>query len=221
MCLSTIMGQLIEFLGLEKQEANYFRTLALYNQSQNPDEKELYFEQLVQLNEVAKKEHGEDYTEYYSHWYHSAVRSLLDCVDWRDDFGKLGNQLIPPLSKKEAEGSVELLQEMELIVQNDKGFWKPTDKAITSGAPSKQLNPDIKKYQLQTLEQAKLALMNNNVENYKSATLTMSAAKAAMQQIIKRTEQFRKEVFAIIGNDVRDPENVYQLNIQMVKQSRD
>lgn len=213
------ISQFVKLLELDKEEANYFRILVLYNQSCDPDEKELYFDQLVQLNVVSKRELNDEYAEYYSHWYHSALRSLLDCVNWKIGDAGLATMLIPPITAKEAEASIALLLKTGLIAENSDGYLKPTDAAISSGAPSKVLDPYVKKYQLQTLEQAKLALMNDNPENYKSATLTMSTSKEAMQQILKRAEQFRKEVIAIVKNDEVSPENVYQLNIQLVKQS--
>lgn len=216
---SEFIKRFIILLELKEAEAQYFRVLVLYNQSTDVLEKELYFDQLVQMNHTPKVELGEEYSLYYSKWYHSAVRAILDIHDFSSGYSKLAETLNPEITADQAKESISLLRKLKLIKKNKEGFYKPTDKAISSGGNS-PFNPYIKKYQLQCLDQAKLAVMNDNPDFYKTATLTLSISDEGFKRIVKRTEQYRKELFAIVNKDEKAAEKVYHINIQMMAQSK-
>ncbi len=209
----------IILLELKEPEAQYFRVLVMYNQSTDVLEKELYFDQLIQMNHTPRVELGDEYSQFYSKWYHGAIRALLDICDFSSGYSKLSEKLNPTITPQEAKESITLLKKLKLIEKNSDGYYKPTDKAISSGGNS-PFNPYIKKYQLQCLDQAKLAVMNDNPDFYKTATLTLSISDDGFKRIVKRTEQYRKELFAIVNKDEKNAERVYHVNIQMLAQSR-
>ncbi len=218
---SLYVNRFVELLELSSLEEKYFRILVPYDQTQNPADKELYFEQLIQQNQIPKRILGENYTLYYSAWYHSTIRSLLDFFNFNNNYSELASFLTPVISTSQAKKSISLLKEMGLISLDNLGFYRPTDSAVSSGGATPKKNLYTTKYQLECLEQAKLALLNNDPDNYKAATLTMSASKSAMQKIVQRAEQFRKEVFAIVESDEEEMDRVYQLQIQMYGQTKE
>lgn len=205
-------------LELSAEEAIYFRVLVLYNQSSEVQEKELYFEQLVQMNNTPKRKLGEELFEYYNHWYYSSVRALLDIYDFKSNYKQLAEKLKPQITVNQAKESISLLKKLGMIEKNRDGYFKPAEKAITTG--EKVDHHQVKKYQLQCLDQAKLAVMDSDASSYKSSTLTISISEKGLERIAKRTEQYRKEVFAIVNKDEDRADRVYQVNIQLIAQTQ-
>lgn len=205
-------------LELKAEEARYFRILVLYNQSTEVQEKELYFEQLVQMNNTPKRKLGEESFEYYNHWYYSSVRAVLDVYDFKSNYKQLSLKLKPAITIIQAKESIALLKKLGLIEKNREGYFKPTQKALTTG--EKVDHHQVKKYQLQCLDQAKLAVMDNDPSSYKSSTLTVSVSEKGFERIAKRTEQYRKELFAIVNKDEDTADRVYQVNIQLIAQTQ-
>lgn len=215
---SEFINRLVSLLELNEAESAYFRILVLYNQSTDIQEKELYFEQLVQMNNTPKKELGEESYEYYNRWYYSSIRALLDIFDFKSNYVQLCKKLRPHITVTEAKEAIGLLSRLALIEKNEEGYWKPTTNAITSG--TRIGHHAVKKYQLQCLDQAKLAVLDDDPSAFRSSTLTLSISEEGFQRILKRTEQYRKELFAIVNQDESPAEKVYQVNIQLVSQSK-
>lgn len=205
-------------LELNAEEAVYFRVLVLYNQSTEVQEKELYFEQLVQMNNTPKRELGEELFEFYNHWYYSSIRALLDIYDFKSNYKQLAEKLKPQITVNQAKESISLLRKLGMIDKNKDGYFKPVEKSITTG--EKIDHHQVKKYQLQCLDQAKMAVMDNDPSSYKSSTLTLSISQKGFERILKRTEQYRKEVFAIVNKDEDIADRVYQVNVQLIAQTQ-
>ena len=207
----------VQLLELNQPEAAYFRVLVMYNQSTDLQEKELYFDQLVQMNNTPKRKLGEEHFEYYNHWYYSSIRALLDIYDFTDDYAALAQKLRPTIKTAQAKDAIALLDRLGLIVRNDDGFWRPTQKALTTGA--KVNHHQVMQYQLQCMEQARMALLDADVARYRSSTLTVSVSDEGLARIMKRTEQYRKELFAIVNKDEQKANRVYQINVQLIAQT--
>ena len=86
---------LIKVFSLGSVEAKFFRALVNYNQASCTDEKEYYFDQIVQLNRTPYTLVNRDEYEYYKKWYHSTIRSLLAIIDFKDDCKSLAARLSP------------------------------------------------------------------------------------------------------------------------------
>lgn len=130
---STFVNRFINVLGLNKEQALFFRCLVDFNQAINPEDRERHFDQLVSLNRTPVKKIDKQTFIYYNEWYHGVVRALLAVFDFKDNYAVLARKLYPPLTEKQAKDSISLLLELKLIKKNEAGFYKPTDKSITTG----------------------------------------------------------------------------------------
>ena len=74
----TFIDRFIRLLDFNKEEAQFFRVLAQFNQTDNIDEREYLFEQLISLNRTPKKLLNPKTFIFYKEWYHSAIRAILD-----------------------------------------------------------------------------------------------------------------------------------------------
>jgi uncharacterized protein (TIGR02147 family) len=213
------MELLIGLLGLNPEEANYFRFLVQYNQTEIPAEKDFFYSRLIELEKTPKKYVDVKlYRTYYENWYHSAIRALLDVVDCRDDYNGIGKKLIPSINARKVENSIRLLYNLGMIGRNENGFWKPTQKIISARIESK--TDLLKQYQIENLEIAKHAIRAAKDPTSFFSTKTLSISPAAYSKVMERMEEFKREVSSIINMDDKPAEFVYQMNIQLYPASR-
>jgi uncharacterized protein (TIGR02147 family) len=208
----------IKIMQLDKEEANFFRLLVLFNQAETPDERELYFDQLISLNRTPTKPIGKDLYTYYSNWHNSVIRALLNSFDFKDDYTDLAKRVFPKISAREAKQSVDLLLKLNLIAKDTKGFLKPTEKSIVA---SPELAQElIKNYHLSSLELAKLAIVQNKTRPQAVSTNTISISEEGYRRLEKKISQFRSEIRSLVNKDEKQADRVYQLNILLFPNSR-
>jgi uncharacterized protein (TIGR02147 family) len=214
----TYIDRFIGLLELAPNEAKYFRALVNYNQADNPQEKEFYFNQVIQLNSAPHRVLDLKAYEFYKEWHHSALRALLDFVDFKDDYRDIAFRLFPPITPKQARSSFELLKRLGLIARNDMGFWKPTDKIISTG----EFNNDaiIQQFQLKCLEHARSVIAHGIDQAHRNITVTLSLSDDAFRQVSERVQQFKSEIRTIAQKDPKKANRIYHINLNMFPMSR-
>lgn len=215
---STFVDRFINLLELKSDEAKYFRALVNYNQTKSPQEKEFFFDQLVRLNSTPNKTVDRNAYLFYKEWYHSAIRALLDIFDFKDDYKALASHVFPIITLKQARDSVTLLKRLELISQNRKGYWKPTDKVIVTGDFIKDAM--VKQFQMKCLEHARSVLANGSNQAHRNITLTISLSDKAYQRMTDRLQQMKSEIRSIIHKDEDPASRVYHLNVNLFPMSQ-
>lgn len=213
--LTTVfIDRFIELLELNEDEIDFFRSLVLYNQSTDVNEKEFYFENLLRKASTPQRQLSEEEYTYYTEWHHSAVRALLEIYEFNGDYKALGKKLVPNITAEEAKESVKLLKELKLIQKDDNGTLRPSDRAIST---SKEIQSRlIHKYHLKALDQCKMAIMSENKDAYKISTHTLSVSENGFQKILKRSSEYNNEIIAIVNQDEAPAEKLYQVTLQLV-----
>jgi uncharacterized protein (TIGR02147 family) len=214
----TFVERFIKVFELNKDEAKFFRVIVNFNQADNSEEKELFFEQLIALNRTPKTIIDEDTYNFFSNWRHSVVRAVLDVLDIKDDYKSLAAVVIPPISPKEACESIKLLQKLKLISRDKNGFWKPSDKSITTNEYVE--DEMIRQYQTQCLELAKTALLKKHKLPQNITTNTISISFDGYKRIQKKLEKFMAEIRSLVHKDTLQSDCVYQMNIQLFPAAR-
>jgi uncharacterized protein (TIGR02147 family) len=214
----TITERFIQTLEFDEEEAIYFRVLVQFNQSMLDRERDLLFDQLISLNRTPKRFVDKKAYAYYSKWYHSAIFTVLDLFDFKANYKELAGKLYPSITPTQARASVALLKKLKLIKQDDRGCWRGTDKAITTGEYVQ--DELVKQYQLQCLELAKSALLMNTVRSQNISTMTLSTSKTIHNQIEKKLQKFKSEIRSMVHKDSEPADRVYQLNLQFFPQSK-
>ena len=202
-----------------KDETQYFRALVAFNQATIPDEREMHFHHLISLNHSPRRILDAEMLSLYSEWHHSVIRAILDVFNYGNNYAALAKTISPPVTPKKARESIKLLSSLGLIKRNEKGFWKPTDKSIST--PPHVQNELIIQYQLTLLEFAKQSLLKNRSQSQNIATNTISISDGAFITLRERLEKFRSEARSIIAKDDKPATKVYQLNIQLFPASRE
>lgn len=207
----------LRVLDLDSDESKYFRVMVKFNQAENMNERELYFRQLIASNKTQKQIVDLNTYEFYRKWYHVAIRTLLDTFDFSDNYIELSKKLIPQITVSQTKESIKLLGSLGLISKNEKGFYKPIQKALAT----KEFVKDelIKQYQLQCIELAGKALVSSDKNPKEIYTNTISISPACLKQIQEELTKFKSVVCTLVNNDENPADQVYQLNIQLFANS--
>jgi uncharacterized protein (TIGR02147 family) len=211
---------LIRIFNLSKEEAQFFRVLVNFNQAvDDPEERELFFEQVIALNRTPKRITGSKEFAYYKEWYNSIVRAVLNIVDFKKNgnYLKFARKIFPPITEAQARSSVNLLLELGLIKENDHGFLKPTEKVITTGAYAK--DEVIKQHQLKSLDIAREAILKNRKQSQRVITKTVSVSEEGYNRVLKNIEKCSSEINSIVHKDEAPADRVYQLDIVLFPHS--
>jgi uncharacterized protein (TIGR02147 family) len=215
---NVFIDRFIKIFELNKDEAQFFRVLVLFNQAENVEERELYFDQLISLNRTPKRVIENNVYSFYKNWYNSVIRAMLDIYDFKDNYHDLAKKVFPEISVKQAKEAITLLQKLNLIAKNKDGFFKPTDKSIAT--PDYVKNELIKQYQLSIFEMVKQSLVKTVSSPQTVSTNVISISDIAYKRIEKKIEKFRSEIRSLVHKDEKPAERVYQLNIALIPNSK-
>ncbi len=208
----------INVLRLNKDESLYFRALVKFNQAESPDERELYFDQLISLNKTPYAMIDKKKFEYFKNWHNGTIRALLNIVDFKNDYTALAKSVLPPITKKQAIESVKLLKSLHLVSTDAKGFLRPTDQIIKT--PDYLKDEIIKRYQAHSLELGRLRLLKNTNIPQSITTNIISISDRGYNRIEKRIQKFRSEIRALVHKDEGRISKVYHFDILLFPNSK-
>jgi uncharacterized protein (TIGR02147 family) len=200
-------------LDLKGKESLYFEQLVLFNQATSLKQKNKYFENLIDIQNLQKSHKiEENQHDYYSEWFHAAIRELVVCRDFKDDFRTLGRMLKPEITEKQARESVELLIRL--------GFLKHENGKYIQSAPVITSSPDIKSHQILNYQVSMLKLALEAFDRFgpndltSNSSTTFRISKDTYELFKVKNREHRKELLNIASQD-QDADLVYQLNMNM------
>lgn len=206
-----------EVFKLNKAETGYFELLVSYNQAKSHEEKKHYFDKIASLKRTSSMVVDTDQYEFYEKWYYSAIREVIGIQPFKEEYGRLGKSLIPPISAGEAKRSVDLLEKLGFIEKDAGGAFVRKDSTITTGEIWKSVA--ITHFQLQALDLAKQAMDRFAKSERDMSTLTLSCSAETFAAIRERMKSWRQELAELVKNDPR-PDGVFQINFQAFPLSR-
>lgn len=209
-------------LGLNSIQTQYFDTLVKCNQCREISERNLYFNLLNTIKTQGRTTHPaqrlrQDQFQFYSKWYHSAIRSLIEMAGFKDDFKRLAAALSPRITAREAEASVHLLEKLELIGKNEEGVYQATRKTLTTGKNTSHIL--IPAYHKATIELSATALEKVPVDERDMSNLTLGISAQTFKDFTERLRQFRREILAQAEKD-EAADRVYHLNLHLYPLSK-
>jgi uncharacterized protein (TIGR02147 family) len=196
-----------------KEEAEYFENIVAFALAKNDEERSYYYEQALQSKSgTATPTHllRKDQYEYYSKWYHSAVRALIDLHPFKDDFLHLSQTLSPPITKAQAKKSVELLERLGLIAKGEDGVYHLTETRIKAGEDISQTAKN--RFHFECTELAKQSIMDHSPETHNINSLTLGISERTYEIICKEAKQFKDKVIEL-ANSESNADRVYQYQL--------
>lgn len=206
------VSAIAEVLKFNPKEAEYFKTLVEFSKSKNHVGTKLLFEKLLAIKNISLKKLEPNQYDYYRHWYHTAIYSLLDFYEFRGDYTALAAEVYPPITVRQARETISLLEKLRLIRKENDGRYVQSEKLISTGQTWHSVA--IQTFQEETLKLAINSLLSQPKNVRDISTLTISLSKPEMEAIRELTEQYRKSIIKVI-NESGPGDSVYQLNMQL------
>ena len=201
---------------LKRAETEYFELLVRFDQAKNHDQKKYYFEKILASKKSKIKVTDTQHYEFYSRWYYTAVREVLNCCKFAGNYNELAKRVSPAITPAEAKKAVALLEKMGFIKKCDRGFYQLVDDIITTGYEAKSLA--INNFLISTNELARQAIDRYPHEQRSMSTLTFSCSAEGYAQIDERLKRFRREILEIVRTD-KDTDRVYHINFHVFPMS--
>jgi uncharacterized protein (TIGR02147 family) len=213
-----VVSQLTVLMRFTVNEGRYFEALVQFNQAKTIDERNSWYREMesVRKNSQVRIISSDQY-EFYSVWYHSSIRSIIDMFPDFKDYETLAGLLSPPITASEAKKSVALLERLELIFKDAEGIYRVRDKTITTGVYEKTLA--IANFQRETMKLAQESLDRVQKTERDISTMTIGISKNALEKIQVLLQETRRKIAEIASADV-DSDRVFQLNMQLFPLSK-
>lgn len=202
-----------DLVGLEGNQAEYFRHLVLHAKSKTAREAQACFERLQELRRIAPLPLADAQESYWDKWIHIALRSLLTCGNFRDDWAAMGELLHPRQGAKAVKAAMKTLETLGMVVKDEGGFWR-TAEPFVKNAPGTQARA-LRNFHRQSLLLAVDALegLEPTERNISSVTVTVDEAEYA--ELVAMLADLRSRALTRSAK-VERPTRVVQLGLQLV-----
>lgn len=210
---ATMLARFIDVMGLKGNEAKYFEAMVNFDQGKTAEVRDQAFDVMMKLNKNPQAIVDPDGYEFFGNWYNSAVYAILEVMDVADDVSELAAKIFPPVSEKKLQASLALMQKMNLVRRNERGFWKPTKESLATVQQCK--SQMVLQFQKQCLELSKQALESEGKESRDMTTFTFSVSAKARKKVENAAEKFKDVVRKIVAADCDAPTEVEHINLHV------
>jgi uncharacterized protein (TIGR02147 family) len=204
--------RLSDFLGLNKNEAQYFLNVVLYNQAKNHDDKKRYFKKMISFKDSAVHTVDAEHFEFYDKWYYTAIREILSFYPFKQNYDRLANMLMPTITIAQARHAIDLLNRLGLIVYDASGNYIPSSSLISTGYEAQSLC--INNFVVHSLDLAKSAIDRFDRHERNLSWVSLSLSQESYATVIEELRDFRRRMMNIAIHD-ENPDRAYLINIQV------
>lgn len=199
-------------LNLNKQEQDFFRNLVFCNQAETHEDKNFYYQRLVQSKKFSQlKPIERRQYEYYSTWYHPVVRELVVSKEFDGTAEWISKRLSPSVTPAQISKSIELLEALGFIQKAGQNRWRQASTIISTGPEIESVV--IHNYHKSLLDLSKEVMDRLPTKYCDVSALTLGVKKERLSELRAKVRDFRQEVLKMVSDD-SEPEEVIQLNIQ-------
>jgi uncharacterized protein (TIGR02147 family) len=205
------------FLTLTTPETDYFILLVQFNQAKTELERLHFYEKLIHFKQKPQNEnHFLTIREYgyMANWQNLVIRELLPLLS---AFGnrsaaeraELAAKLRIPITDKQIDSAIALLESLRFIRKDDSGNYRKTDTTIRAETRS----PAAYKMLCQFTDLGKEVINTSEVQDrlFKVAILSMNKENRAI--VDKKLDSVCQEIVEIAGADDESADRLYGMNI--------
>ena len=183
----------IRGLRLAKLEADYFRNLVLYQESEDAEAKAAHLRELARLRSRWGKEEKNiehDRLEFLRGWHHWVIRELVLLEDFSPDPEWIAKRLRHKITPKEAKESLAVLERLEFIQIKD-GKYIQSEPLSTVGDEVSSLI--LWNLYCQFFQFAIQSILNDKREDREFGGVTLAISKSRLPEIKALIREFRLE----------------------------
>jgi uncharacterized protein (TIGR02147 family) len=200
----------IALIKMRKREASYFRHMVLYNQASNYELKKEHFQAMASFSKSTITTVDSKHYALYDRWYHQVIRALLEFYPVKENFEQLAQMLVPEITPRQAQKSIELLHELGFVQKDSDGCWRPLNTIISTGYETEPML--FSALHASSLQLAGDALTRFSRDERNLSNMTLGVSKKTAGLIQDEIRNFRKKILSLVEQD--PAEIVYQMSIQ-------
>lgn len=217
---NSALPKFIKALGLKNDAAEYFEALVFFNNASLSVDKQYYFEKMTQFRKFREiRQVEKDSYEFYSHWFYSAVRELINLEQFCEDPTWIAKQLHPEISEHQASEALKLLERLGFVVREaSSGKLVQSTSLISTGAEVQSIS--VAKFHREMMSLAEKSIDETPSEERNLSGVTIGVDQSQLESLREKIFQFRQELLSEIKN-AETVDRVYQLNIQFFPLSKE
>lgn len=202
-----------DLVGLSGNQAEYFRHLVLLAKSKTAREAQALFERLQELRRIAPVPLDDAQESYWDSWLHIALRSLLSCGDFKDEWERMGKLLVPRQRARRVREAMRVLERLGMISKDQGGFWRLATPFVRD-RPGTQARA-LRNYHRQSLLLALDSLEGLPASRRNISSVSVAVDDEAYDDLVAMIEDLRARVLARSAKTER-PRRVVQLGLQLI-----
>ncbi len=212
--------RIADALDFKERERRYFVLLARYESSRSTVEREVFFEEIVETRARSfGPSEARDGFEYFSEWFHAAVREAVLLPDFRPDPEWISKRLLPRVTPEEARRSWDLLIRLSLVHRDEStGRWLQSEARISQPAGARGLG--IVRYHQKMAELGKECVTRVPSQRRDVTALTVPMTRALFERLKDEAEEWQRRILAA-SETLETCEDIYQINIQLFPLTRE
>lgn len=206
--------RIADALALEPGARRYFILLARYDSARSSAEREVIFEEIMELKGASiEGALGRDQLAYFSQWYHAAVREMVHMPGFTPDPAWLAARLLPRVTPEEARNSWELLVRIGYVTQSEEdGRWTQADVRVST--PHGARAHAVIRYHQKMAELGKECVTRVTVSRRDVSALTLPMTPELFEELKACIGRWKADALAR-GEALPACRDIYQLNIQL------
>ncbi len=209
-----VMNKYAAAMKLSTRETKYFEVLVRFVNSKNNAEKNEAFTEMIRIRgRSGIKFLGEDHYEFFSKWYHSAIRELITLPEFKEDYDWIGARLNPQITPLQAKKSVEFMLSVGILQRDRKGRLAQKDAVISS--EYEMASAALRNFHTQMVGLAQDAIEGTPRQLREISSVTLGLSEKCLHRIKERIRIFKEEILTMAVDDKSDSETVCQLNFQL------
>jgi uncharacterized protein (TIGR02147 family) len=210
---SSKVQQVLDLIGLSGLEADYFRLSVQYGKSKSAKESQVCFAKLAELRRVAPVPVDDSQASYWDSWVNVAVRALVSCGNFQDEWDRIGDLLHPKVASAKVKEAVATLAGLGFLEKRDDGFWHVREPFLRDGKGSQ--TRALRHFHRQSLLLAVEAIESVPVEMRDLSSVTVSIPEKGYLEISEMIRDFRSRLLTAVSR-MQGPDRVYQVSIQAI-----
>jgi len=198
-------------LGLQGRNAEYFDFLMAAARSRSAAKRKELIDKAFALRDVQRRSLEDKELEFLGHWYHAAIRSLIEVSRGNAEPQDLASRLIPPIRESQATESIALLKELGLVKKLPSGRLGLSETHLTASGPDGK-SKAVRSFQQQMLKLAADSLDGISKTERDISTLTLSVDNECFEDVRSMLQEFRRLVQKRV-EECTHPDRVMQLSM--------
>ncbi len=207
------INQVAAALDLKSVELDYFKILANFNQSKNPEEKKKYLMQMGDLAQSKKvKVLNEIMYAFFSSWLNPVVRELAPHITSTKP-SEIARRFVLEVSPEEVKETLQFLTKNKFLVKNSDGRYEQVDRVLAS--QNRDITATVlRSFHRQMSDLAVESLEKGNIDERHFSELFIDVSKEGYHKIVNEIMEFRRKIMDIAAQD-QGLERIYSMNIQL------